>query len=163
MSRAEKVLRHWISEVSAAALPFERRWTWLALRRVDDGLGRKLFEQRGLFDEACITGSVDDIETHGGAMCRGYAAAVRALEAAEAPDDSYMLGQCPQSGFRVAVGQQKAALDRVREIAGNEVVWITPDEVAVLMASVESFKFAGVVKQMFPGAEVVKRYASAGL
>ena len=47
---SSSVVRHWLAEVSAAALPFESRWTWLTLRRVDDDLGRRLFEQRGLFD-----------------------------------------------------------------------------------------------------------------
>lgn len=160
--RADQTVRHWLGEVSAAAAPFESRWTWLALRRVDDGLGRRLHEQRGLFDQACITGSGDEVETHGGAMCRGYAAAVRALEAAGAEDDAYMLGSDPETGCRVAVGIQRAAIERVRELHGQDVIWVTPDEVACLMASVEKFKFVGAVKQLFPGAEVVKRYAEAG-
>lgn len=161
-ARSDSVVRHWLAEVSSAALPFESRWTWLALRRVDDGLGRRLFEQRGLFDQACITGSVDDVELHGGAMCRGYAAAVRAMEAAGAEDDAYQLGSDPETGCRVAIGTQKAALARVRELHGQDVIWITPDEVACLMASVEKFKFVGAVRQLFPGAEVVRRYAEAG-
>lgn len=153
---------HWLGEVSAAAMPFESRWTWLALRRVDDDLGRRLFEQRGLFDQACITGTAAEVETHGAAMCRGYAAAVRALEQAGAEDDSYMLGFDPATGLRVAVGSQRAAVDRVRELHGSEVVWVTPDEVAVMVASVEKMKGIAVVKQFFPGAEIVRRYADAG-
>ena len=54
-------VRHWLAEVSAAALPFESRWTWLTLRRVDDDLGRRLFEQRGLFDQACVTGTAAEV------------------------------------------------------------------------------------------------------
>lgn len=159
---AATAVRHWLAEVSAASLPFESRWTWLSLRRVDDDLGRRLFEQRGLFDQACITGTAQEVEAHGAAMCRGYAAAVRAMEQANCPDDAYQLGSDPTSGFKVAVGTQKAALDRVREIHGQDVVWVTPDEVAVLMASVEAFKFVGAVKQFFQGAEVIKRYEECG-
>lgn len=155
-------VQHWLSEVSAAALPFESRWTWLALRRVDDDLGRRLFEQRGLFDQACITGTAAEVEAHGAAMCRGYAAAVRALEQAGAEDDAYMLGSDPTTGLKVAVGYQQAAIDRVREIHGQDVVLVTPDEVATLMASVEAFKFVGAVKQFFPGAEVIRRYEECG-
>lgn len=156
------VVTHWLAEVSAAALPFESRWTWLALRRVDDDLGRRLFEQRGLFDQACVTGTAKEVETHGAAMCRGYAAAVRALEQAGAEDDAYQIGSDPVSGLKVAVGAQKAALARVREVHGQDVVWITPDEVAVLMASVEGFKSLGAIKRRFPGAEVIKRYEECG-
>lgn len=160
--RSDAVVQHWLGEVSAAATPFESRWTWLALRRVDDQLGRRLHEQRGLFDQACVTGSVEEVETHGAAMCRGYAAAVRALEGASEPDDAYQLGQDPVSGMKVAVGVQRAAVERVRTVHGSDVIWITPDEVATMLASVEAFKFVGAVKQLFPGAEIVKRYAEAG-
>lgn len=155
---SSSVVRHWLAEVSAAALPFESRWTWLTLRRVDDDLGRRLFEQRGLFDQACVTGTAKEVETHGAAMCRGYAAAVRALEQAGAEDDAYMLGQCPRTGFKIAVGQQKASVDRVREVHGNSVCWISPDEVASLLSGMESFKFVAAVKNRFPGAEVIDRY-----
>lgn len=151
-------VKHWLAEVSAAALPFESRWTWLALRRVDDDLGRRLFEQRALFDQACITGTAAEVETHGAAMCRGYAAAVRRLEQSGAEDDAYQMGQCPRTGFRIAVGQQKAAVDRVMEIHGNSVCWISTDEVASLLSGLESFKFVAAVKKHFPGAEVIDRY-----
>lgn len=162
MAADEKAMRSWRAEVSGAAAGLESRWTGLALRRVDAGLAQRLGEQRALFDLACITGSAEEIETHGGAMCRGYAAACRALEAAGAADDAYLLGRCPTTGTLVAIGEQRAAVQRVRELHGEEVVWITPDEVASLFASVESFKAIGAVKRVFPGAELVQRYATAG-
>lgn len=155
-------VRHWLAEVSAAALPFESRWTWLTLRRVDDDLGRRLFEQRGLFDQACVTGTAAEVETHGAAMCRGYAAAVRALERAGAEDDAYMLGSDPETGCKVAISSQKAALARVRELHGQDVTFITPDEVAALFSTVEAFKFIGAVKKFYPDAEVVRRYGECG-
>lgn len=155
-------VRNWHAEVSRAALPFESRWTFLALRRVDSGLALRLHEQRGLFDQACITGTANEIETHGAAMCRGYVAAVRRLSDADEPDDAYMLGADPVSGLKIAVGTQKAAVERVRAIHGQDVIWITPDEVAVLMASVEGLKAVGAVKQFFPGAEIIRRYEEAG-
>ena len=65
------------------------------------------------------------------------------------------LGQDPRTGFRVAVGQQKAAAERLRELHGESVVWITPDEVAVLLVHVEAFKPIAAVKRLFPGAEIV--------
>jgi len=145
--------------VSSAACAFESRWTLAALRRVDGDLARRLFEQRGLFDQACVTGTAEEVDLQGAALCRGYAAAVQTLSQAQAPDDAYMLGADPVSGLKVAIGDQKAAAARVREIHGERVVWVTPDECASLLASVEAFKFVGAVKQFFPGAEIVDRYA----
>lgn len=159
---AALAVRHWHGEVSRAASGFESRWTWLALRRVDDDLGRRLFEQRGLFDEACVVGDASEIEEQGAALCRGYVAAIQRLVASDAPDDAYQLGSDPLTGMKVAIGVQQAARDRVRELHGSEVIWITPDEVAVLMSSVESFKALKAVKQVFPGCEVIRRYAEEG-
>lgn len=156
--RVVSALRHWLSSVSDAAAAFESRWTMRALARVDADLSRRLSEQRSFWDAACVTGTDDDIALQGGGMVRGYAAAVRALAAAGTEDDAYMLGSCSRTGCRVAIGHQRAAVDRVRELHGDRVIWITPDEVAALMASVEAFKFVGAVKQLFPGAETIDRY-----
>jgi hypothetical protein len=162
MSKSDTTVRHWRGEVSKAAAAYEARWTDLSLRRVDSDLAQRLFEQRGLFDEACVIGTVDDIETQGSAMCRGYAAAVKAMEQVGHVDDAYMLGSDPTTGLKVAVGMSKASIPRVTELHGQDVVWVTPDEVAALMASVEAFRFAHAVKQKWPAAEMVRRYAEAG-
>lgn len=162
-ARSDAALRHWADAVSTSSAGFESRWTQLALRRVSPSVAKALHEQRGLFDQACITGTVDEIETHGAAMCRGLAVAVRTLEGASEPDDAYQLGSDPVTGMRVAIGGQKAARERVRELHGSQVIWITPDEVAVLMSSVESFKALSAIQQVFPGGcEVIRRYADAG-
>src|SRR5215207_2296156 len=100
----EQVLRYWIGEVSNAAALLERRWTRAALKRVDPDITKRLEEQRDLFDRAAVTGTVEDIERHGAALCRGYTVAVRTLEIAQEPDDAYMLGQDPRTGFKVAIG-----------------------------------------------------------
>lgn len=142
-------------EVSAAAAAFERRWTRHALKRVDADLARRVAEQRSLFDQACVTGTVDEVEAHAAAMCRGYAAATRCMEASGEADDAYMLGSDPRSGFRIAVGHQKAAAGRVAEVHGKTVVWMSVDEVAAIMAGLEGFKQIAAVKQFFPGAEVL--------
>jgi hypothetical protein len=60
-----------------------------------------------------------------------------------------------RSGFRVAIGQQKAAAKRVRELHGDRVVWVTPDEVAAIVANLEAFKPIAAIKRLFPGAEIV--------
>jgi hypothetical protein len=160
--RSDAAIAHWMEEVSRAALPFESRWTWLTLRRVDPELGRALHEQLGLFNHACLEGTPTDVELQGAATVRGYAAAIRKLADASAPDDAYSLGHDPKTGCKVAVGNQRACLQRVREIHGQDVIWVTPDEVAVMLGSIESMKTIAAVKQMFPGAEVIRRYEDEG-
>jgi hypothetical protein len=43
----------------------------------------------------------------------------------------------------------------VRELHGESVSWITPDEVAALLANVEAFKPVAAIKRLFPGAEIL--------
>lgn len=155
MDAEQATVRHWLREVSKSALLVERRWTQAALKRVDADLARRLDEQRDLFDRAVVTGSSEDVEKHGAAMCRGYAVAAKTLDAAGEPDDSYVLGQDARTGFRVAIGHQKAAADRVAELHGRAVVYISPDEVAAVLAGLEGFKAIATIKLFFPGAEVV--------
>jgi hypothetical protein len=150
-----ETLTHWLHLVTAAALTFEARWSWRALRRLDADLAANLTEQRNLFDAACVTGTPRDIAEHGAAMVRGYAVAVRAMEAAEEPDDAYQIGVCPETGVKVAVGTQKAAVHRIRELYGPGVPLLSPDEVAALVGlGADTMNFAVKVKQLFPGAEL---------
>jgi hypothetical protein len=146
---------HWMHAASEAAIPFESRWTMAALKRVDPDVHARLRAQRNLFDQVLVTGSSAEVEEHGAAMVRGYAKAVAALEQAAEPDDAYLLGEDPATGFRVAIGDQKAAAARVRELHGAKVVWITPDEVAAVLAHIEAFKPIASIKRLFPGAEVL--------
>jgi hypothetical protein len=80
-------------------------------------------------------------------------AATKALEAAAEPDDAYMLGSDPVSGLKVAIAHQRAAVERIVEVHGQQACWVSPDEVAVMMASEQFKKIAGI-KQSFPGAEI---------
>jgi hypothetical protein len=153
--REDAAIRKCMAAVSEAATPFESRWTWGGLHRVDPDVHRRLIEQRNLLNKAMVTGTAAEIEMHGAAMCRGYAKAVQVLVQAAAPDDAYMLGQDPRSGFRVAIGEQQAAAERVRELHGQTVIWITPDEVATIVANLEAFKPIVAIKRMFPGAEIL--------
>jgi hypothetical protein len=52
------------------------------------------------------------------------------------------------------VSQMKAAAERARQVHGGSTVWVTPDEVAVMLASKELVKIS-IVKRQWPGAEVV--------
>jgi hypothetical protein len=160
IQREHVAIRKWQVAVAEAALPFEARWTLAALKRIDRDLHRRLLDQRGLFDKVLVTGTAEDIEVHGAALCRGYAVAIQTLERATEPDDAYMLGQDVRSGFRVAIGQQKAAAQRVRELHGDKVVWVTPDEVAAIVANLEGFKPIALIKRLFPGAEILDIHPS---
>jgi len=149
-------MRKWFAEVAIAATAFEARWTWLALCRVDATLAQRLREQRDLFDAAMATGTGDKVEEQGAAMCRGYQAACGALERAGVPDDAYVLGSDPVTGQRVAIGAQKAAAARVKQVYGDAVPWMSTDEVAALvgLASADAMAFVNEVKKLFPGAVV---------
>ena len=139
--------------VSDAAAPFESRWTLRALQRLDPELHDRLVDQQQLYHEALVTGDSSDIEEQSAAMCRGWAAVARAMAAASVPDDAYLLGF--HGGVRVAIGEQKHAIARVRELHGAPVIWITPDEVAALVAGLEAFKGA---KCLWPDAEIIRLY-----
>jgi hypothetical protein len=160
--QVDAAVKQWMADVSKAALSFEGRWTRLALRRHDPELAQALHEQEGLFHHALFSGNPAFVAEHGAAMVRGYHAVAKAMADAGEEDDAYMLGADPQSGMKVAIGQQKAGAQRVRTLYGQDVIWITPDEVAVMMASVEQFKIIGAVKRFFPGAEIVRRYEEEG-
>lgn len=147
-----------VRKVSNDAAMFESRWTMRALKRVDHDLCEAVEEQQSLFYEAIMLGDDPQIKEHGEAMCRGWSAAVLRMEQAKEPDDSYVVGICSTTGLKVAVGVQRAAIARVREIHGERVVWLHPDEVAAMFVGLQS---VAAVKGLWPGAEitrVVERY-----
>ncbi|MBT7612335.1 MAG: hypothetical protein HN577_03885 [Rhodospirillaceae bacterium] len=144
-----------MAQVAGAAEAFESRWTLNALRRNDPDLHQIFGEQQDLYHEALIRGSDHEVEEQAAAMCRGWAAVARAMDAAEAEDDAYLLGCHGGTGTRVAIGEQKHAIARVRELHGDKIIWITPDEVAALVGGMELLKAA---KGVFPDAEVINLY-----
>ena len=115
-----------------AAGMFERRWTWAALRRVDPSVASRLLMQRDLFDQAAVTGTSEEVDVHGAALCRGYATATRHLRRRASPTT-------PTSWVRtrdLVHGRNRTAEGRCRravELHGKSVVWITPDEVAAVL------------------------------
>jgi len=141
--------------VSEAAVPFESRWTLRALQRLDPELHDRLLDQQSLYHEALVTGEAEDVDEQSAAMCRGWAAVTRVMAAASVPDDAYLLGIHGGTGTRVAIGEQLHAIARVREIHGDQVIWITPDEVAALVAGLEALKAA---KALWPDAEIIRLY-----
>lgn len=163
LQNQQNVYQTWTQNVAAAAAAFESRWTMLSLRRVDADLAANLTAQRELWHEAQFlyrsrADGHDELLAQGAAMCRGYAAAVQAMEDANAEDDAYMLGYDPKTGTTVAITPQKAVGDRVRELHGERVVLLSPDEVASLFGSIEGLKAIAAIKQRFPGAEIIEKY-----
>jgi hypothetical protein len=139
--------------VSDAARPFESRWTLSSLGAVDEELYLRLREQQNLWNAALITGDDAEIREQTGCMCRGWAAAFAAMEGR--PDNACFLGFDPASGTRVAIGDQTAAQDRVRD----GVIWLTPNECAVLLARTQAL---AEIKGLFPGAEIIELYPREG-
>jgi hypothetical protein len=70
------------------------------------------------------------------------------------PDDGYMLGQA-SNGLKVAVSNQRASMARVRELYGEAIIFVTPDEVATMLAAQQEL---AKIKGAFPGAEVIELY-----
>jgi hypothetical protein len=77
------------------------------------------------------------------------------MEEAGAPDDAYLIGYDPITGMRVAIGDQLAARDRVREIHGEKTIWLTPHEVASMLAATQAL---AMLKDLFPGSELIELY-----
>lgn len=155
-SAVERALREMHAQTAEAALAFESRWTWLALRRVDADVAERLHDQRHRYTHACITGGPAEIRSEGDALCRGYRVAAQVLQDAHAVDDAYMVGRCPNTGLTIALSESAAAAARVHELYGEDVVWFTPDEIATLMASPTTLlQTTLAVKKKFPGAQVV--------
>ena len=150
-----KLISEWMRRVSEAAQSFESRWTMKALKRVNAELHQLMSEQLDLYHKALVTGSPANIDYHASAAIRGYRAIHEAMAKSGEPDDAYMLGFDARTGTRIAIGDQKACVYRVRQVHGKDVVWITPDECAALFAQVEGFKSIAAIKNMFPGAEIV--------
>lgn len=148
----QAVVSEALALVSPAAGAFEGRWTMSALKRIDADLHEALVDQQRMFNAAIVTGSKHDVREHAEAMVRGYAAAVRCMEASGADDDAYMVGLDARTGTRVAIGQTKHSIGRVQRVHGEQCVFMTPDEVAKLVAGSQML---ASIKSVFPDAEVV--------
>lgn len=154
-ARRSEATRKQLADVANARGAYEARWTPRRLQTVDPSLHARLNEQIDIFDRALFHGDADEIERQGEATVRGWRAATKAMEAAGQQDDAYLLGCDPKTGVKVAIGEAAQGADRVRQVYGDEVIWLTPDEVATLYAATEGFSAIDLVKRRMPGAEVV--------
>jgi hypothetical protein len=154
-----QLIKNMRKRIAEFAMPFESRWTFAALRAADRDVATRLHEQQNLFSEACVRMDARDIVDQANALCRGYAVAFELLEASRMPDDAYMIGIDPATGCKVAIGQCDLALQRIRDLHGDNFVWLTPENVARMFASIESFKAIDAVRKVFPDAEILDRYS----
>ncbi len=160
--RTDRTVQKWWKEVSDAAQAFEARWMMLSLQRVDPELAVALQEERDAFDQATIVGSSDEVENLGASVCRGFAAATKAMESAGSPDTAYLLGSDPATAFKLAIGISKGSAQRVREIHGPDYTFHTPDELAAILGARiaegdRQADFMTSVKNLYPGAESIRR------
>lgn len=159
-ARRSEAVRQQLADTSAARGAFEARWTSRRLQSVAPELHQRLQEQIDIFERAIGLTSQDapeEITLQGEATCRGWTAVTKAMEAAGEDDDAYLIGCDPRTGAKVAIGEAAQGAERVRQVHGDQVVWLTPDEVATLWGSTEGLKSIEAIKQLMPGAEVVDR------
>jgi hypothetical protein len=141
--KTDEAYGYWLKKVLGIASVYEQRWTRLALKSVDPQLAAELAEQESMFDAACQSGTVSEIETQGTALCRRWIEAIRAMEK-DAASDGGWVGDCLigidlQTGTKVAILRENtaAACARAVELLGDDVHITTPDDVARLIASVK--------------------------
>lgn len=150
-SRFEARLQRLTTEITAAATAYEARWTLAALHRVDPDIHARLQRQISLWMEASRDGDEDEIVTQGEALVRGYRRAVEVMTTANESDDAYLVGKDQPSGLVIAIGHSTASADRVAALY-PEAIFVTPDEIAGLLNSLDGFGAIATMKRAWPGA-----------
>lgn len=148
-----------IAMVAPAEQAFRSRWRMSTLLRADPDLHQALVEQIGLYNAALVTGGDDEAKEHAGAMVRGWRAACAALEAPLQDDDAYFTGIDYKTGLHVVIGEHRASVGRVQIKDDRKVIFMTPDEVAALVAGIQIIAEA---KSVFPDAEIIQEYPEYG-
>lgn len=150
MSADETAVEAMLARVADAAAAYQSRWTLRALRALDADLCAAVEEQRGLFHEACVCGELAEVQKHGEAMCRGWAAARAVAISAKIEEDAYIYGFCASTGMKVAISVEMGAASAVLRQDG--VFVLSSDEVASLFSAMQ---FVSKVKSLWPGAEAL--------
>src|SRR3954469_8831185 len=96
-----------LAKISSPAALFEARFTMNALLQEAPDLHEALEDQRGMFHESLVRGTDNEIVEHGEAMCRGWAAAIIAMEKSGITDDAIHIGHFGECV--VAIGRQQKA------------------------------------------------------
>lgn len=144
--------------VAPAESAFLSRWRMTTLERLDKDLHDLLQEQRGLYDRACLMGTEAEAVEQSEAMVRGWRAAISRMEHGLQEDDAYLVGQDRKTGMIVCISDIKESIARAQKIHGDRCVFMTPDEVATLLAGTQML---AQIKSVFPDAEIVDIYPDA--
>ena len=131
---------------------FTGRWRLSSLQRVDPELYARLMEQVALYDSALFGSKTAETRLQADATLRGWKAAKARMEAVAAPDDAFQYGTDQTSGCVVAIGIRPPSESRLQLRDGHRVIFVTPDEVAKLVAAHE---LLCEVKRSFPAAEIL--------
>ena len=148
-----------MAEVAPAEQAFRSRWRLSTLARINPDLHEALVDQIRLYEISLVTGSDDEAREHSAAMVRGWRAACAALEAPLQDDDAYFVGIDYKTGLHVVIGEQQASKGRVQVRDDRKVIFMTPDELATLVAGIQIIAEA---KSVFPDAEVIQLYPEYG-
>lgn len=154
-SQSPSLISELLSLVAPAEEAFRSRWRLSTLRRVDEDLHTALREQMDLYNAALVTGSDEEAREHTAAMVRGWRAACAALESPLHPDDAYFEGIDFTTGTHVIIGEHMGSKGRVQSKDGRNVIFMTPHEVASLVAGLNVIREA---KSVFPDAELIEIY-----
>lgn len=150
--RVERRLAALTADITAAATAYEARWTLAALHRVDPDISSRLRRQIGLWNDATRSEDFEQVDLQGAALIRGYRKAVEVMTMSGAADDAYQIGKDEASGLTLAIGHQIASAEHVGVMHGPDVVFITPDEIAGLLNSLDGFAAIAAMKRAWPGA-----------
>lgn len=151
----EALIAECLALVAPAEAAFRSRWRFSTLVRLDAELAELLQEQIHLYNAALLTGPPAEAREQSAAMVRGWRAAVVRLEAPLLSDDAYLVGRSLTTGLKVVIGQCKSSVARVQAMDGENVIFMTPDEVAQMVGGLRA---VSAVKSAFPDAEVVELY-----
>ena len=153
--KIENAMGLWVKKVAVAKAEFERRWSVLSLDSVDPSLAQRLREQQSLFDTACVTGSLGEIEDQGAAMVRGWAVCAEVLAEDRNGHSSFLLGgDRGGSQTKVVIRHERPQSDEwMRGSFGDNTIWLTPDEVAHLV-NLPELKLYRAAKLQFPTGDI---------
>jgi hypothetical protein len=147
---ATSIRERMFKRVCELASLFEARWMMGALAFHASDLHEALEDQIGRFNHALLKGTDAEIVEQGEATCRGWQAAIVAMEESGIADDAYHIGEF--GGVIVAIGRQRHAPEHLRKQYGPDLVWLTPRECAALYTKLE---VARALKAEWPDGELV--------
>jgi hypothetical protein len=138
-------------EVGQAAISFEARWTYHALRRTNPELADKLSRQVQVWYDIKPSGDEERVLKIARSLVRGYELASAAMLAVDHPDDAYEVVMTDR-GRVITFGPKSCAEYLAGKYPGS--AHYTFEEAAELLAGMGDQAFP-LTKSLFPGAEIM--------